>query len=93
MKLKTVNLRMIFACCHPSIPYESQLALTLKTLCGLSIAEIANSFLTNTETITKRLYRAREKITGGKRHVRSTYTRQLTGTAGRRFTFPLPFVQ
>jgi predicted RNA polymerase sigma factor len=55
-------LRMIFACCHPSIPYESQLALTLKTLCGLSIAEIANSFLTNTETITKRLYRAREKI-------------------------------
>lgn len=53
---------MIFACCHPAIPYESQLALTLKTLCGLSIAEIANSFLTNDETITKRLYRAREKI-------------------------------
>ena len=53
---------MIFACCHPSIPYESQIALTLKTLCGLSVSEIANSFLTSEETITKRLYRAREKI-------------------------------
>ena len=61
-EIEDSQLRMIFACCHPSIPYESQLALTLKTLCGLSIAEIANSFLTNTETITKRLYRAREKI-------------------------------
>jgi RNA polymerase sigma factor (sigma-70 family) len=56
------QLRMIFACCHPSIPYEAQLALTLKTLCGLSAAEIANSFLTNEETITKRIYRAKEKI-------------------------------
>jgi RNA polymerase sigma factor (sigma-70 family) len=61
-EIEDSQLRMIFACCHPSIPYESQLALTLKTLCGLSIAEIANSFLTNAETITKRLYRAREKI-------------------------------
>jgi RNA polymerase sigma factor (sigma-70 family) len=61
-EIEDSQLRMIFACCHPSIPYESQLALTLKTLCGLSVAEIANSFLTNAETITKRLYRAREKI-------------------------------
>lgn len=61
-EIEDSQLRMIFACCHPAIPYESQIALTLKTLCGLSIAEIANSFLTNGETITKRLYRAREKI-------------------------------
>jgi RNA polymerase sigma factor (sigma-70 family) len=61
-EIEDSQLRMIFACCHPSIPYESQLALTLKTLCGLSISEIAHSFLTNEETITKRLYRAREKI-------------------------------
>lgn len=61
-EIQDSQLRMIFACCHPSIPYESQIALTLKTLCGISIAEIANSFLTNEETITKRLYRAREKI-------------------------------
>jgi len=61
-EIEDSQLRMIFACCHPSIPYESQIALTLKTLCGLSIQEIANSFLTNDETITKRLFRAREKI-------------------------------
>lgn len=61
-EIEDSQLRMMFACCHPSIPYESQIALTLKTLCGLSISEIAHSFLTNDETITKRLYRAREKI-------------------------------
>jgi RNA polymerase sigma factor (sigma-70 family) len=61
-EIEDSQLRMIFACCHPSIPYESQIALTLKTLCGLSIVEIANSFLSTEETIAKRLYRAREKI-------------------------------
>jgi len=61
-EIEDSQLRMIFACCHPSIPYESQIALTLKTLCGLSIQEIANSFLSNEETISKRLYRARERI-------------------------------
>lgn len=61
-EIEDSQLRMMFACCHPAIPYESQIALTLKTLCGLSVSEIAHSFLTNEETITKRLYRAREKI-------------------------------
>lgn len=61
-EIEDSQLRMIFACCHPAIPYESQIALTLKTLCGLSVSEIANSFLTTDETISKRLYRAREKI-------------------------------
>src|SRR6188768_374112 len=61
-EIEDSQLRMIFACCHPTIPYESQIALTLKTLCGLNVSEIAQSFLTNEETITKRLYRAREKI-------------------------------
>jgi RNA polymerase sigma factor (sigma-70 family) len=56
------QLRMIFACCHPSVTYESQIALTLKTMCGLSVQEIANAFLTNEETISKRIYRAKEKI-------------------------------
>jgi RNA polymerase sigma factor (sigma-70 family) len=53
------QLRMMFVCCHPSIAEEGQVALTLKTLCGFSVAEIANAFLTNEETITKRLFRAR----------------------------------
>lgn len=61
-EIEDSQLRMIFALCHPAIPYESQIALTLKTLCGLSVAEISKSFLTNEETITKRLFRAREKI-------------------------------
>ncbi len=61
-EIEDSQLRMMFACCHPSIPYEAQLALTLKTLGGLSAAEIANCFFTNEETITKRIYRAREKI-------------------------------
>jgi RNA polymerase sigma factor (sigma-70 family) len=56
------QLRMIFACCHPSIPEESQIALTLKTLCGLSVAEIAKAYLISDETIAKRIYRAKEKI-------------------------------
>ncbi|TDH20668.1 sigma-70 family RNA polymerase sigma factor [Segetibacter sp. 3557_3] len=55
-------LRMMFACCHPAIPVESQIALVLKTLCGLSVPEIARAFLRDEETISKRVYRAREKI-------------------------------
>jgi RNA polymerase sigma factor (sigma-70 family) len=55
-------LRMIFVCCHPSIPEESQIALSLKTLCGLSTSEIARAFLTSEDTVAKRIYRAKEKI-------------------------------
>ncbi|MBL7951668.1 MAG: sigma-70 family RNA polymerase sigma factor [Flavobacteriales bacterium] len=54
------QLRMLFACCHPSIPQEQQLALALRTLCGFSVPEIARAFVTNEESINKRLYRARE---------------------------------
>ncbi|MCD9016921.1 RNA polymerase sigma factor [Parachryseolinea silvisoli] len=61
-EIEDSQLRMMFACCHPSIAYEAQLALILKTLCGLSVGEIAHSFRTHEETIGKRLYRAREKI-------------------------------
>lgn len=54
------QLRMMFACCHPSLPPEQQVALVLKTLCGFSVPEIARAFMTNEELINKRLYRARE---------------------------------
>ena len=56
------QLQMIFAVCHPSIPAESQIGLALRILCGFGIDEIANAFLTNKETVNKRLYRAREKL-------------------------------
>ena len=61
-EIQDSQLGMMFACCHPSIPEDSQIALTLKTLCGLSVNEIAKAFLTNDETIGKRIYRAKEKI-------------------------------
>lgn len=56
------QLQMIFAVCHPSIPAESQTGLGLRILCGFGIEEIANAFLTNKETVNKRLFRAREKL-------------------------------
>ncbi len=56
------QLRMMFTCCHPTISRDSQVALTLKTLCGFSIPEISRAFLTNEENINKRLVRARQRI-------------------------------
>src|SRR5579863_1049288 len=56
------QLQMMFAICHPSIPPEAQIGLSLRILCGFGIDEIAEAFLTNKETINKRLYRAREKL-------------------------------
>ncbi len=61
-EIQDSQLRMIFACCHPAIPEESQIALTLKILCGLSTLEIASAFLISDETIQKRIFRAREKL-------------------------------
>jgi len=56
------QLQMLFAICHPSIPTEAQIGLALRILCGFGINEIANAFLTNNETINKRLSRAKEKL-------------------------------
>jgi RNA polymerase sigma factor (sigma-70 family) len=56
------QLQMMFTICHPSIPPEAQIGLSLRILCGFGIDEIAEAFLSNKETINKRLYRAREKL-------------------------------
>lgn len=61
-ELKDGRLRLMFACCHPDIPQESQTALALKTLCGFSPAEIAKAFLTTEAAIAKRLTRAKQRI-------------------------------
>jgi len=58
--VKDDMLRMMFVCCHPALPVESQITLILKTLCGFSTAEVARSFLAPEDTISKRLYRAKE---------------------------------
>ncbi|MFA6245731.1 MAG: sigma-70 family RNA polymerase sigma factor [Mucilaginibacter sp.] len=56
------QLQMLFAVCHPSIPPEAQIGLALRILCGFGIDEIAHAFLSNKETINKRLFRAKEKL-------------------------------
>jgi RNA polymerase sigma factor (sigma-70 family) len=56
------QLQMMFTICHPSISPEAQVGLSLRILCGFGIDEIADAFLTNRETINKRLFRAREKL-------------------------------
>ena len=61
-EIKDDQLRLIFACCHPALNTESQVALTLKLLCGLNVEEIARAFLASAETIAKRLTRARERL-------------------------------
>ena len=56
------QLQMMFAICHPAIPPEAQIGLSLRILCGFGIEEIADAFLSNKETINKRLFRAKEKL-------------------------------
>jgi RNA polymerase sigma-70 factor (ECF subfamily) len=56
------RLRLIFTCCHPALPPEAQLALTLRQVCGLSTEEIARAFLSSAPTVAKRIVRAKAKI-------------------------------
>lgn len=55
-------LRLVFTCCHPALSTEAQVALSLRTLCGLSTPEVARALLVTEATMTKRLTRARQKI-------------------------------
>jgi RNA polymerase sigma-70 factor (ECF subfamily) len=56
------RLRLIFTCCHPALPLEGRVALTLRALAGLTTKEIANTFLVPEATMAKRLVRAKHKI-------------------------------
>ena len=56
------RLRLIFTCCHPALNREAQVALTLRTLCGLTTEQIAGAFLTPLATMAQRLVRAKQKI-------------------------------
>src|SRR3981189_2117487 len=55
-------LRLIFTCCHPSFAEEVQVALTLRTVCGLSTAQVARAFLASEDAMAQRLVRAKQKI-------------------------------
>jgi RNA polymerase sigma-70 factor (ECF subfamily) len=61
-EIEDSQLRLMFACCHPSLAREDQLALTLKTLCGFGNAEIARGLLVQEETVKKRLQRAKQRL-------------------------------
>ncbi|MFZ0487174.1 MAG: sigma-70 family RNA polymerase sigma factor, partial [Arenicellales bacterium] len=56
------HLRLIFTCCHPALSSDAQIALTLRTVCGLTTEEIAHAFLTAVPTVAQRIVRAKAKI-------------------------------
>jgi RNA polymerase sigma-70 factor (ECF subfamily) len=56
------RLRLIFTCCHPALPLQARVALTLKVVCGLSTDAVARAFLTSEATMSQRLLRAKQKI-------------------------------
>jgi RNA polymerase sigma-70 factor (ECF subfamily) len=56
------RLRLIFTCCHPALPAEARIALTLREVCGLTTEEIARAFLTGAPTVAQRIVRAKSKI-------------------------------
>src|SRR6202040_1215729 len=60
--LEDDRLRLIFTCCHPSLPPEAHVALTLREVCGLTTEEIAKAFLTTSRTLAQRIVRAKAKI-------------------------------
>ena len=60
--LEDDRLRLIFTCCHPSLPPEARVALTLREVCGLTTEEIAKAFLTAPRTLAQRIVRAKAKI-------------------------------
>jgi RNA polymerase sigma-70 factor (ECF subfamily) len=60
--VKDDQLRLIFTCCHPALPPDARIALTLREVCGLTTEEIARAFLTRPPTIAQRIVRAKSKI-------------------------------
>ena len=61
-RLEDDRLRLIFTCCHPALPPDAQIALTLREVCGLTTEEIARAFLTGPPTVAQRIVRAKAKI-------------------------------
>jgi predicted RNA polymerase sigma factor len=73
------QLQMIFACCHPALKEEDQVALTLKTVSGFGVTEIAHALLTNEAVIQKRLYRAKQFLKDNQIQLDIPAGHELTG--------------
>src|SRR5437867_5857487 len=65
--IRDEQLRMMFSCCHPRLPEETQVALILNILCGFGASEIASAFLTGRAAVEKRISRAKKVLAGSKR--------------------------
>ena len=72
-------LGMVFACCHPALPRESQIALTLRAVCGLTTAQIAAAFLASEPAMTQRLLRARKALRAARADLRVPDPDDLAG--------------
>src|SRR5512139_3121625 len=64
--LEDDRLRLVFTCCHPALPPDAQIALTLREVCGLTTEEIAHAYLTAPRTVAQRIVRAKAKIRDAK---------------------------
>ena len=87
------RLRLIFTCCHPALAPEARVALTLRLLGGLTVAEIAQAFLVPETTMAQRITRAKKKIAAAKIPYRVPGRRGPARAAGRRAGGALPRLQ
>ena len=87
------RLELIFTCCHPALALEAQVALTLRTLGGMSTDDIALAFLVPSETMSKRLTRAKHKIRDARHSLRGTSRRSAPGSSRGRSGRRLPRLQ
>jgi RNA polymerase sigma factor (sigma-70 family) len=65
--VKDDELRLMFSCCHPRLPVQAQIALILNILCGFSVNEISNAFMSSHAAVEKRIARAKKALAGSKR--------------------------